>query len=465
MKKILILSILFLLISFGYAQEKVQDSTSVYKKRVLENIEVDFLASYYTQDGSNAAVTGGIGTEELTDFAPSFVISIPLNDDDVLTIDAGISAYTSASSSNINPFDGGVVAFSTASSSNKSISDDDDDDDYDNQLADPFVASSGASSSDVWVNLTGTYSHSSDDRNNIWSAKISLSKEYDYASFGFGGSYTKLFNEKNTELSLNANVYFDKWNPLYPVELQSYAEELEGTSSTLFTEFTLTGNLDYNPIFAEFEDENRNSYSIGLGFSQILSKRLQGSLALDIVQQEGLLSTPFQRVYFADIEDSFIENFQLADAIEQLPDSRFKLAVGGRLNYYINEIFVLRTYYRYYSDDWGIRSHTASIELPIKISSKFTLYPSYRFYNQTAADYFAPYEEHLSTEEFYTSDYDLSEFTANQYGFGVSYTDVFTSFRIWKFGLKSIDLNFHQYERDSGLKASVITGGLKFILD
>ena len=29
---------------------------------------------------------------------------MPLNDDDVLTIDSGISAYTSASSSNINPF-------------------------------------------------------------------------------------------------------------------------------------------------------------------------------------------------------------------------------------------------------------------------------------------------------------------------------------------------------------------------
>lgn len=458
MKKILTLSILFLLISLGYAQEKVQDSTSVYKKRVLENVEVDFITSYYTQDGSNAAVTGGIGTEELTDFAPSFIISIPLNDDDVLTIDAGISAYTSASSSNINPFDAGVVAFSTASSDDKSTA-------IDDQLADPFLASSGASSSDVWMNLTGTYSHSSDDRNNIWSAKISLSKEYDYASFGFGGSYTKLFNEKNTELSLNANIYFDKWNPLYPVELESYAEELEGISSTLFTEYTLTGNTDYNPIFTKFDDKNRNSYSLGFGFSQILSKRLQGSLALDIVQQEGLLSTPFQRVYFADVEDSFIENFQLADAIEQLPDSRFKVAVGGRLNFYINEIFVLRTYYRYYFDDWGISSHTASIELPIKISSKFTLYPSYRFYNQTAADYFAPYEEHLSTEEFYTSDYDLSEFTANQYGFGVSYTDVFTNFRIWKFGLKSIDLNFHQYERDSGLKASVITGGLKFILD
>ncbi len=103
--------------------------------------------------------------------------------------------------------------------------------------------------------------------------------------------------------------------------------------------------------------------------------------------------------------------------------------------------------------------------MPIKITDKFTLYPSYRFYNQTAADYFAPYEQHISTEEFYTSDYDLSEYSANQYGFGITYTDIFTKAHIYKFGLKSVDLKFNQYERDSGLKAGIITVGLKFIMD
>ena len=139
-----------------------------------------------------------------------------------------------------------------------------------------------------------------------------------------------------------------------------------------------------------------------------MTKKLQGSLALDFVMQDGLLSTPFQRVYFSDVADSFIEQFQLADDVEQLPDSRFKVALGGRLNYYIDETFVVRTFYRYYFDDWGITSHTISVEVPIKLSDKFTIYPSYRFYNQSAADYFGAYESHLSTDEFYTSDYDLS---------------------------------------------------------
>jgi hypothetical protein len=40
---------------------------------------------------------------KLSDIA-SNVVAVPLNDDDVLTFDVGISAYTSASSSN-NPYD------------------------------------------------------------------------------------------------------------------------------------------------------------------------------------------------------------------------------------------------------------------------------------------------------------------------------------------------------------------------
>lgn len=434
--------IIFFMCVFAFAKaysQTSQDSTKVYKKRVLETTEVDFLTSYYSQDGDNAAVSGGIGTEELTDVTGTFVVSIPLNDDDVLTIDAGVSAYTSASSSNVGPFDDGP--------------------------ADPFQASSGASASDLWANVTGSYSHSSDDRNDIWSAKLSVSTEYDYFSVGVGGSYTKLFNEKNTEVSVSGNVYIDTWNAIYPTELRPFADGGNGLSNRLFTQNTITGNTNYNPRFTPFDNEGRNSYSLGFGFSQILHKKVQGSLALDFVQQQGLLSTPFQRVYFGDIADSFIDNFQLADAIERLPDSRFKVAVGGRLNWFLNETFTVRTFYRYYFDDWGINSHTASIEVPIKISDKFTLYPSYRFYNQTAADYFRPYEGALSTDEFYTSDYDLSEYSANQFGFGVSYTDIFAKAHLWKFGLKSIDLKFYQYDRDTTFSSSIITAGFKFVMD
>ena len=44
--------ILLLVLISNYAFSQVADSTKItYKKRVLETIEVDFLLSYYKQDG------------------------------------------------------------------------------------------------------------------------------------------------------------------------------------------------------------------------------------------------------------------------------------------------------------------------------------------------------------------------------------------------------------------------------
>ncbi len=416
--------VLFFFMAFiGWSQ---QGDTS-YKRRALETSEVDLLFSYYNQDGQNAAVTGGEGTEELTDATSSIVLRMPMNEDDILTVDVGLSAYTSASSSNVNPLDGGLNVT-------------------------PFDASSGESRKDLLAYINPTYQHSSDDRNTIWSANAYFSSEYDYFSIGFGGSFTKLFNEKNTEITLSGRVFLDKWNSQYPIELR------EG-----FFDDRITGNGTYNPIFTEFDNENRNSYSLSLSFSQILSQKLQGALFMDVVSQNGLLSTPFQRVYFSDFEDFFIDGFQLADNVEQLPDSRFKIPVGGRLNYYLNDLVILRSYYRFYWDDWGISSHTASLEAPFKLTDKFTLYPTYRYYTQTAADYFYPKEQALSTYGFYTSDYDLSQYDAHQYGIGVQYKDIFTSARVLNFGLKTINLRFSQYDRSDGLNAFIVTLGTTFV--
>ena len=213
------LCLLFVLI---YGLSYGQKETNTYKKRVLETTEVDFLTSYYSQDGDNASITGGIGTEKLTDLTPTIVISMPINADDVLTVDAGISAYTSASSSNVDPFDAGGGDDESRSQAGS-------------VTGSPWVASSGASASDVWGNLILNYSHSSDDRNTVWSAHAGVSTEYDYFSVGAGGGFAKLFNEKNTEIGIKGQVYLDKWLPQYPTELDSYLEAGSNLSNGFFS--------------------------------------------------------------------------------------------------------------------------------------------------------------------------------------------------------------------------------------
>ena len=421
---------LFFLFAITFVVAVAQEDTA-YKTRVLESAEIDMLFSYYGQDGRNAAVTGGVGTEELTDATSALVVRIPINEDDILTADVGISAYTSASSSNVNPFDGDVA-----------------------RRASPFSASSGASRQDVLVHFNPSYLHSSDSRNAIVRANAYVSSEYDYFSLGFGGGYSRLFNEKNTEVSVDGKVYFDRWNPQYPIELR------DG-----FFDSRILGSGTYAPGFTAFDNEKRNSYSLSLGFTQVLGRKIQGAVFLDVLMQEGLLSTPFQRVYFSDRADFFIENFQLADDVERLPNERFKVPIGGRLNMYLNDIFTMRSYYRYYSDDWGIIAHTASLEVPVKLGGSFTLYPNYRYHAQSAARYFYEKEEALADLEYYTSDFDLSAYTAHQYGMGIRYKDIFTKGKILGFGLKSLDLRASSYNRSNGLDALIVSLGSTFVTD
>ncbi|WP_339886811.1 DUF3570 domain-containing protein [uncultured Flavobacterium sp.] len=482
--------ILFSTLSFSQVKDSI-----VYKKRILETTEVDFLSSYYKQDGVHSAVAGGIGSEDLSDFASNIVISVPMNADDILTIDVGISAYTSASSSNINPFyaantsngdddkhsaknSGTNWQTATAASGTGDTS---------TPIGTPWQASSGASASDALVSLVANYSHSSDDRNFNWNADVSFSNEYDYTSVGFGGGIAKLFNNKNSELSLKANVYLDQWRPIYPTELSEFGKYGASYSTngyfngvTIINENGPEATETYLPSkFSTLDKVNRNSYSASFGFSQVATKKMQFSLFFDVIQQQGLLSTPYHRVYFADKTNFYIGLtqyipvyeteanigvYRLADDIERLPDSRTKIPVGARLNYYLNERVTIRTYYRYYWDNWDITSHTASIELPIKVSDKFTVFPMYRYYTQQQSKYFAGFEKHLSTEQYYTSDYDLSTFDANQFGFGVNYVDIFTNFQIWKFGLKNIDFRFNHYTRSDGLNANIGSIGFKFVM-
>lgn len=477
-----ITGIIFLLIcGFVISNAQTQDSAKVYKKKVLENAEVEFLMSLYTQDGDNSAVGGGIGTEKLMDATPTIVISLPLNDDDVLTIDAGISAYTSASSSNINPFN----------STGASRGGDDDDDRHSAGTQNsaptgtPWLASSGASRSDVLTALHVDYSHSSDSRNFIWGSNASFSNEFDYTSIGFGGNITTLFNEKNTEIGIKGTVYLDQWRPIYPTELHEY----DRYGSNFLNQGYFSGvnvlnqngaaSSNYHPDdFTAITNRGRNSYSVSFFLSQILSKRLQVALFFDLVKQEGLLSTPYHRIYFADKPNYYIGEsnyipvyttpqnrgvYQLADDIERLPSTRFKIPIGARLNYYINETFVLRTYYRYYTDDWGLEAHTANIDLPIRLNQKFSITPSYRFYTQNQVKYYAPYETHLSTETFYTSDPDLAKFKSDQYSLALNYNDIFNDFKISRFGLKNANIKFSHYDRTDGLKANIVSLGFKFL--
>lgn len=67
--------ILPILILFSAPVISQEDSSKVKK----EPIDIYFVSSYYEQDGNHSPVTGGTGTEKLTNIAPTVYVHIPLD--------------------------------------------------------------------------------------------------------------------------------------------------------------------------------------------------------------------------------------------------------------------------------------------------------------------------------------------------------------------------------------------------
>ncbi len=75
--------------------------TSNYETRKLKVDEVNFVSAYYHQNGNNSAVTGGIGNENLTDFANTLDVQLSKltgnGHKNTFTFELGVDHYTSAS--------------------------------------------------------------------------------------------------------------------------------------------------------------------------------------------------------------------------------------------------------------------------------------------------------------------------------------------------------------------------------
>lgn len=385
-----------------YAQTKPEPAkadSSKYQSRKLKIDEINLVSAYYHQNGNNSAVTGGIGTEKLSDFAN--------------TIDLQMSKFNKRGKKNTFLFELGVDHYTSASS----------------DKIDPSTISS-ASSADTRIYPSLNWTHSNEETGNSFGFTGSYSTEFDYQSLGAAFNLTRLSKDKNTQFDFKLQAFLDQWTVILPIELR-------------------TGNTGGRKE-EQYDTAPRNSFSASFSLSQVINQKFQASLILEPSYQKGLLATKYQRDYFTDG----------SMRAETLPDKRYKLPIGVRMNYFLDDRFVIRTFYRYYMDNWGIKAHTAELEIPIKLNSFFSISPFYRYNNQVGTKYFAPYGQHLPSEQYFTSDYDLSTLTSDFYGAGIRFAPPKGVFG-WQ-RLNMIELRYGHYSRSTSLVSNIVSLNLKF---
>ena len=378
-----------------------------FSQTIEEKAEIDFLFSYYEQSGNHSAVTGGQGTEELHDYSGIIIVNIPLKKDKNLRVEHGLSYFTSASHDNINP--------NTITS---------------------------ASYADLTGYLDLTYSKYDSAKRIMYGINGRIFLEEYFGSISFGGYISKTSRDQNREFKFSTNFFADKWalnytiDKLYPIEIRS-------------------SGIDY------VNTDKRYSTNLNTVLSQIVNKRLQFSLSVGLIHQFGLLNTPYHRVYFEG-ED--------LPRVERLPDQKLRIPISARLNYFLGDRIVLRSFYRYYWDTFGIEAHTINIEIPVKITNFIALQPFYRIHDQKGSRYFAPYLGHDPNAEYYTSDYDLSSFTSHFVGAGFKYSPALgiSKFKLRakarrSFLFREIQIRGGHYQRSDGMRSMLISCGFSFL--
>ncbi len=378
---------------------QAQKADSVFKKEKVRRNDIEFLYSHYIQDGNKSAVTGGIGTEALTVKAPLLIVQHAFRNGNNLRTKLGVDVITSASTDNID-----------------------------------YVMSS-ASLYDARTHLDLTYTINI--KSNVFvSGGGGFSIESDYFSLPF--NLGLLITEK-------------KGMRTYGIDFQSFFDDLRwGRLSPSFSPEKLIYPVELRNK-EWFTNYNRNSYNLRLSLTQIINKRNRLGIYPEFTYQNGLLSTPFHRVYFTD----------QSVRVENLPSERWKGTIGLKLNSFVGGRTILKNSIDYYVDSFSLEGLGLENETAFKLTPRFVLAPSFRVYFQKDSKYFAPYKEHRTNEEFYTSDYDLSTMTTQKGGLAVRYSSPARQNGRVVFGM--IEFSYSYYSRSNGLDAHILSCGFKGI--
>lgn len=207
----------------------------------------------------------------------------------------------------------------------------------------------------------------------------SYSQEENYGSLGATFRWVHELPDRNDTFSFRLTTLFDT------VDLEYY----DGTSGG--------------------EDERR-TVSPGFGWTHVLTGRTLMTLNYDLTLQRGYLGTPSQSVVVGATETR-----------EELPDSRTRHSVHGRVRHLLFEPVAVEPGAGAYLDDWGARAYSVEFNLYWEaVARSLIVRPGFRFHSQSAVDFFVE-EDATSAGRYHTQDSDLGEFTTRTVGLKLTF--------------------------------------------
>lgn len=228
-----------------------------------------------------------------------------------------------------------------------------------------------------------------------------VSKEFDYMSLGVSANFLRDYNNRNTTLSAALGLNSDTISP-------------SGGVPTPFANMRVAG-AGTNRIAA---DDSKTISDIMFGVTQVINRRTLMQFNLGLSSTSGYMNDPYKVISLVDGSGALITPAadELPYEYENRPDSRSRTTLYWKTVHHLTED-VINVSYRYYTDDWGIDSHTIDFHYRYELGNGSYLQPHLRYYTQTAADFYTTsLVDTAARPEFASADYRLGEFVTNTYG-------------------------------------------------
>lgn len=238
---------------------------------------------------------------------------------------------------------------------------------------------------------------------------VHFSKEYDYLSLALNGSLAWDLNNKNSTFSVGLSYASDTYEPEggIPDPLASMVVDL-GQFPT---------DDDYQAAFDSTRvdsSDTRTTTDLLLGWTQVINRRTIMQFNYSYSNVSGYLTDPFKIFSIVDAGGVALDN-----RYESRPDSRTKHSIFWQTKHHFDES-VADVSFRYMTDDWEIESQTVEYKHYFWIGENSFIEPQFRYYQQTAAEFYQPYVlDGQPLPEFISSDNRLGSFTA--YTLGLKY--------------------------------------------
>jgi len=188
-----------------------------------------------------------------------------------------------------------------------------------------------------------------------------LSFENDYDSYGAGGTLAWDIFQRMITLTGGLSIDIDTVRPI-------------NGNPPEFASISNTARLG--------QGEKQTIQSI-IGLSQVVNRKTLTQLNYSRTMNDGYLTDPYKIVTVIDAASGAPVDY----LYEKRPTSRVRNAIFWNTAHHFTED-VAHFSYRYYWDDWGVRSHTSDIQYRLEVWRGHSLQTSFRYYTQTAADFY-----------------------------------------------------------------------------